>query len=39
VLAAMKNVAPSHLMDRELFDFRELASLGPVDQGQNQPGY
>ena len=39
VLAAMKNVAPSHLMDRELFDFRELAPLGPVDQGQNQPGY
>jgi len=26
VLAAMKNVAPSHLMDRELFDFGELAS-------------
>lgn len=32
ILTAMKNVTPSHLMDRELFDFGALATAGVVDE-------
>ncbi len=37
IFAAMKNIAPSHMLDRNLFDFKELQDLIPEESDELIP--